>query len=83
MIINSKNLVGKLRDGQMSPATSHSEVDTMETSSGVGSDHTHMIPLLQSLNCNQNKKELLDHDDDTQTCEYEYQDVRIINETDV
>jgi hypothetical protein len=66
----------------MSPSASHSEVDTMETSSGVGSDHTHMMPLLQSLNCNQKEKELLNHDD-AQKDHFDYQNVRIINETDV
>lgn len=67
----------------MSPSASHSEVDTMETSSGVGSDHTHMMPLLQSLNCNQKEKELLNHDEALHKESYDYQNVRIINETDV
>lgn len=73
----------KIRDHPMSPSISHSEIDTMETSSGVGSDHTHMLPLLQSINCNQKDKELKSHEDDSQKETYDYQNVRIINETDV
>lgn len=73
----------KIRDHPMSPSASHSEVDTMETSSGVGSDHTHMMPLLQSLNCNQKEKEFINQHEESQKDEYEYQNVRIINETDV
>lgn len=69
----------------MSPSSSHSEVDTMETSSGVGSDHTHMLPLLQNLNCNQVKEsENKNHDEESRHKEtFDYQNVRIINETDV
>lgn len=70
----------------MSPSAS--EIDTMETSSGVGSDHTHLLPLLQSMNSNQkesewNSKELLNQTDAAYKEEYEYQNVRVINETDV
>ena len=67
----------------MSPTAS--EADTLETSSGVGSDHTHLLPLLhnQSKEREWNSKELLNQADASYKEDYEYQNVRVINETDV
>lgn len=62
----------------MSPTAS--EADTLETSSGVGSDHTHLLPLLHNQ---KQERELLNQADASYKDDYEYQNVRVINETDV